>query len=238
MQNLASIILDVSIVFLLFYCTYRGYRNGFLKMIVSFVGNLISLIIAYFASRVVATMISSAMRANIIRSVSTNMQTVLPEADIQDTISNFLTQIPDYFKNAISHYLGDPQQISSAIEGTTTELATTVTDMVILPVANALIQTILFFVLFAVLMFLVRRVINMCGIFRRVPLIGSVNAVLGGVLGCLQCIIVFVIITGVVSVLLAVTGGIPKVLDEQTISNTFLFQILYSLNPFVVQVSP
>ena len=67
---------------------------------------------------------------------------------------------------------------------------------------------------------------------RKVPLIGSINAVLGGVLGCFEAMLVILLLASALSILIAVTGGIGDWMTEDTIAHSHLFQFAYYLSPF------
>ena len=85
--------------------------------------------------------------------------------------------------------------------------------------------------LFFAIMVIVRSLSKAFRGVRHIPLIGSVNSLLGGVLGLVQAAVVILIVVMALNLLIGLTGdGIPY-LNNEAISKTYLFHYLYDLNP-------
>lgn len=229
MENYTPLILDVLVILLLCYCTYRGYRSGFLKTIVNFIGYILSMAVAFAGSRALSQWISSMSRNHFMDFVSERIDL---NTGAESIAEQWNQSMPQAFIKA-AEYLGihveriDPD---AAVSG----IAASITDNVLMPIVSWFLQGILFFVLFGVCCFLVKRIARALGVVRKIPLIGSVNALLGGIVGCLQCFLFLMILTSAVSLLFGLTGGFPPYFTPETVSQSRLFQLIYTLNPFLL----
>lgn len=231
MDKYMPYILDILVIVILFHTTYRGYRNGLIRTVAGLFGYLGALVVASVGSKLIGNLIVTASRNSLIRMVSDKVGTMV-NLDREQIVSLLYENIPSYLMNPIQQLIGTPEELASKIDLGTVSFAENLTDSVLIPVISTLVQALLFFLLFAICSYLIRRLVRAMDIFQKVPFVGSLNAVLGGILGCLQSIIILLVISTAVSLLLALTGGISDVLTAQSISQTYLFQIFYKMNPF------
>lgn len=229
MEKFMPLILDVLVIFLLCYCTYRGYRSGFLKTVVNFLGYIISLAVAFAGSRILSEWITAGSRGYFLNFVTERMDFSAGA----DSIAEQWNQAMPASLIKAAEFLGihvDKINPDAAVS----EIAGNVTDHVVMPIVGWLVQGILFLLLFGICCFLVRKLASALGVVRRVPLIGSVNALLGGIIGCLQCFVFLMIITSAISLIFGLTGGFEPYLTPNTVAESRLLHLIYTLNPFVL----
>ena len=87
-------------------------------------------------------------------------------------------------------------------------------------------------ILYIVLSFVVSVIAKALGIINKVPLIGGLNKILGGVFGLLNAGIWCYILAGVVGLFIGLTNGNIDFMNNQIIDKTVLFKLIYQLSPF------
>ena len=107
----------------------------------------------------------------------------------------------------------------------------------IYPVLYILLQGLLFLLLFAACMVLVHCLAKVLRGVERLPVIGTVNGLLGGVMGALEALVVLFVAAVAVRLLLDATGGFSW-LNASIIDETYLFRHFYYFDPRSVPALP
>ena len=99
-----------------------------------------------------------------------------------------------------------------------------VIDHMLRPAFTLVMKTIFFAVIFIVVSCVLDIVARLLKVVNKVPVIGSVNGLLGGVCGlisiCVICILVRFIVT--------LSGGNVLLLNDTAIDSTFIFRYFYN----------
>lgn len=107
-----------------------------------------------------------------------------------------------------------------------------VLDNIVKPLVLIPIQTLIFTILFAVILFVLSLIIRATSIINKVPVLGKLNEVLGGVMGILQgVVVIFVIVIGV-HLAVSISNNSLIFLNEMTINKSFAFSTVYNF-PFL-----
>lgn len=101
---------------------------------------------------------------------------------------------------------------------------------VIDPIVLVPLKIIVFLVIFAVLMLILNIIAQAAKLINKIPVISSVNELLGAVLGFAEAVIVLMIICFVVRFIISASDSLVF-LNEQTIEKTFIFKHIYNLDP-------
>lgn len=100
---------------------------------------------------------------------------------------------------------------------------------VIDPIVKVPLRALIFIAIFAIIMILAEIVSNLLRIINKIPVLGGVNAFLGGILGTAEGLLICVIISICIQVLIALTGDTLIFINTLTIDRTFLFRYIYNL---------
>lgn len=234
MDTIVPIILDIIVLFFLVFFTYRGYRNGFLKTIVQFLGYFIALFVSFWFSRILAGGVAQLFHGSMYSYVQEKVGETV-STDFTGAVAAFFQNIPKFLSGCIQYLIGDQAQVAGEINGLSSDISTSITDSVLMPIVTLLLQGILFLLLFGVCMFLVRRLAGLFGGFYKIPLIGSINSLLGGILGCFQSLLFLLILSSVISVLIMLSGNANSILNTTVIDQSYAFKSLYAINPFIIR---
>jgi uncharacterized membrane protein required for colicin V production len=224
-----SILLDVALIALIVIPIGMGIHNGFVKTVVRFAGFFISLLVAFIGSRFLASLLSGMLRNTMIDYTTQKIGESVG-GDLTAAIVQFQESVPSLLQNWIS-WMGTPEQIAQKISSTTEQTAvnaaTGITDAVILPLVTTLFQIILFLILLTLCGFLVKYIARAMGIVNRIPVIGTLNGIAGGIFGLLEGILIVFIILSIGGFILSL---IPT--GQEILHQTVLFEFLSGLNPF------
>jgi len=124
------------------------------------------------------------------------------------------------------------ETISANISASTEVLAENIVQTVCQPILVGVFQVILVLILYIVLSFVVSVVAKALGVINKVPLIGGLNKLLGGVFGMLNAGIWCYILASLVGLFIGLTNGNIDFLNNQIIDQTVLFKLIYQLSPF------
>lgn len=101
---------------------------------------------------------------------------------------------------------------------------------VIDPIVLVPLKIIVFLVIFALLMLILNIIAQAAKLINRIPVISSVNELLGAVLGFAEAVIILMIISFVIRFIISASDSLVF-LNEQTIEKTMIFRHIYNLDP-------
>lgn len=218
-----SIFFDIIAVVIIIYMISRGAKRGFAGTLVSFLGYFLSFSLSMFIASTLSQFIfQQFLRKGMIDTLASQLNL----SDLTASLQSFLETLPGFISNAIS-----TQGISAdSFSGSVQNVAVSFVDTAVAPVVSGLIRSVLFFILFAICLFLVRRLRRSMRVLNRIPLVGPLNYFLGGILGFIQGIIVLIVIALLATVILwfiptEMTNGIYTAI-EQSYLVKYLFFLL------------
>lgn len=228
-----SVFLDTLIIIIVVYYLIKGLKAGFAKTITNLIGYLISLSLSFAISASISvTIFNTFVRewvSNFVREkITTSDQYTILAAQLEAA----LTDLPAIFKNNINM---DLEGLANSLTSTDSMIAMAdiVVDMVFAPMAIMLIRSITFFILFSIFMFIVKRIANALKIANKLPILGSVNSILGGALGFLQGgLIVFLLVILLEVVVIFMPNAIPN-LNQSTLESTYILKHIVNYNPIL-----
>lgn len=103
-----------------------------------------------------------------------------------------------------------------------------VVNGIIEPVFIMAVQTLLFIVIFILVLIILDVIAKALKLVNKIPVVGSVNSLLGGVAGLVQGLITVCIICIVFRFVIALTGGDVMFFNEVTVNSTYLFRWFYN----------
>lgn len=235
MQEYIPIIIDVSIIAIVALMVLLQAKRGFVRTIVELVGCVLAAVIAFSAASYIANAVyENNIRESVVESVS---QTVEQSGKIDKTqIDDLWESLPQVVKIAAAGGGIDKDSIISgldkAVKNGSGRVGEFLADDLIKPIVTSAISFVTAMILLAILMVLVRFIARKIDKVARLPILGTANAILGGVLGFLKgCVLIFLLII-LISMLMPMFNNKIWFFTPQTIDKTHLFKILYTLSPF------
>lgn len=105
-----------------------------------------------------------------------------------------------------------------------------VLDNVAKPVVLVPLRTIIFVVLFILIFIILSIVIKATSVINKLPLIGKLNSLLGGVAGLLQGLVIVFIVVIIAHMAVELTNNTLIFLNDMTINKSFAFSKIYNFS--------
>lgn len=227
----------IILVLLIFACV--GIKKGFLGLIVGFLGFFMVFIVAFLLYKPVSLLIlNSSLGASltnsfegffdsITSSASDVVKTLLtsPLKDLKDAeIQSILTELnlPDFLISTISNMIQDSLSNAEVLASGITIKSVVIESLVNMTVSA--IAWIAMFVIASVVMFILRRFVN---VFNRIPIIGSANRLLGALLNLIIGFIIVCLITGL---FILISPVLPQSVIDY-VNSCSILGWLYNNNP-------
>ena len=180
--------LFIAIVALIVYMTVRGYRKGFLRIVVSFIGTIVIVIAAREAAPYVTDYLYNNTDAyekielgieEMFKDANEKYDNSIPENQVK-TID--LYNVPDSLKNNLI--------INNTAEMYKTLVVDVFEDYVSRYLANTAIKAAGFVLAFIVLIIAFRLLLYFVNIISRIPIIRGINQFIGGCIGFIESLII------------------------------------------------
>lgn len=227
-------ILDVILILIAFIIIVASYKRGFLRSIILIAGYVASIIVAVVFSKLLSPWIfNTFMRNGIIENINGIVENTVGSANIPQVITEFFETLPQFLISLIDMSFGGNDTLVANIESSTNgmiaNIGTAIADVVIMPLIVMLLQSILCIVIFLICLFIVKGVSSLFKSFYEVPILGKVNAVLGGVIGIGIAFVWLFILMIILKTIISFTGNSLTYLNTEIVEKTYIFKWLYQL---------
>lgn len=217
---------DLILLAILLLVAMRYAGKGFAAALVQFAGNLASLLGASIFSQNIAPVLFTNFFEN---NFTTSIEKTLADGgqvQLDQLVEKYAGFLPDEIQQSII------QSAGGVLTGNAPELAEQVVSQVIAPLLTPIIAIVVFFVAFALCKVIVGFVAAVLTNFNRIPILGSVNKLLGFGMGLLAGVVDLYLILCAVWAIIVVTGGSIPWLNQQVLGDSVGFTLFGQFNPF------
>lgn len=155
-----------------------------------------------------------------------------PICSIAESISTTLPQIMSGYGENVSG--GDKSTLRSIvlsiITADTDNFAVSILDNAVKPIVLVPIRALIFIVLFVIIVILLNLLAKALRLVNKIPLIGTVNVILGFAAGIAESVIILFLVCIGIQVLINLTGNQLIFVNTDTIEKTFLFKYIYNFD--------
>ena len=203
-------------------------RMGFIRSLVQLLRWVVSFLISYLLSFALAPAVYDGFfRAGLEESVNNTMGDVVSGAVDGLGISDITAKIPSFLAGMLNF---DPSAIEQSVSDTLQEqgiiASNSIMTTVIDPVITALIGAVLFLLLFSLLMLITKLLARSLNKINKIPVIGSVNRILGACLGLVEGMVFVLVVSFFIDIVLGFSGNIGPITQEE-IGKTFLWNLFF-----------
>lgn len=220
-----ELILDLLIVLIVVLTVYAGYKNGFFKTVAGLFGGIISFFVARLAASLLAPRLASLMPVSDLGDQLTGtINSALLESDASLTVLGLLEKI-GLPKSLLSNLTADAGQALAGAAGSAA-------DKVALALTELFCFCVIFLIAFILCAVLIRLLFVWLDVFSHLPVIATLNSLLGclcGVLAGLFFAWMLAIVLNWLGPVLATSFDID--LSAIDLSRTFIFQYFAAFNP-------
>lgn len=221
-----AIILDIILIGVIVIAAIVFMRKGFIAGIVSFVGTLASLLASMtVANKVAPILFEKFFQSGLIAKV-TNMIEEQGTYYLEELVEGVASFLPiEYVQDVLEKAL-------ASINSESATLAQDVVTNAFAPLFVPIISIILFFVLYAVLKIIIVQITRALVNINKIPLVGTVNQVLGlgtgALCGLLQVTLILFAIWGITIIS---NNGLP-IINTTDLQGSFMYSAFLKINPF------
>lgn len=230
---MVSIILDVILLTILVAFVFTAAKKGFMTSLLELIAVIVALVMAYQLSPVVAqASYDNIVEKNLIETVETQLDENLNISSSTEKAEVVLESIPSFMTSFASSMGIELEEVKTKIPSETfsaENLATELVTKVAQPIVVAVLTALFFLLLSAVLMFALKWVAGLLSKLFKIPLIGTVNKVLGGVLGACKGVMVIIFISTLLKLIFA--GGESEF--STMVNSSYVVGLLDNINPFI-----
>lgn len=231
------LIWDVLTVAIVLTFAAASYKKGFLHAVTRLVGSIGAMLFSLVYSEPIAKMLfENYLRGSTLDLVAQHIGELTQSGaeEFLAGLEGMLSELPGWLAQSLQGALGPSAEAwYAAVQSSdAATLSVTVTDTIIGPMATALLRVLVFFVLFTVLMLLVNTIAGLLKSVNFLPVIGSLNELLGGVLGAAQGLLYVFVFASLLWFVVSATGDSAGILSSNEIEKTYLFRWFYLAGPW------
>lgn len=153
-----------------------------------------------------------------------------------DEFNKFADIVSDYIpgKSISSHTdsikVSYVRQLVMSMIDTRTELGDTVINNFVRPNCIVVIRTVAFVLIFSIVFAIMRLIASAAKLIDKIPVVGGINSLLGGVAGLLEGILILFAFCLVVRLIVSVFDGDVMMINQETIDKTVIFKKIYDFS--------
>lgn len=226
MQAFIWMIADLAALAILIAAVGASAQRGFLDCVAGFITSVVAAVAAWLVSLPLANFLYTYIVRDAIRAAVTRQV----EGQIEEgviTAGNWMLGLPGWFGRMLAP---QSQAIAPAQDADNVNRAVEVlVDVAIAQPVTLLLRILLFLLLFLIIWRVGKRLAQLLDVFGRLPLIGSVNTLLGGILGVCWGAIILYLLALLSWAFIYLTGGGNAVLNTNTLGDGYLFSFFFRL---------
>lgn len=222
-----ALILDVILIAVIVLTAFHYKKKGFVAGLLDLVGNLLALLVAWIASdRISPTVFENFFKQGLIEKIT---QTV------QERGTSGLTMLVENFSSILPGGMADEvtRSLQEILGSGAPDLAVRIVDTILTPLIVPMITVVLFFIAFAVCKLVISMLVAVLTNINKIPVIGSVNELLGILVGVAGGVLNVVLLLCLIWAVVAITNNNLPVLNHDMLSGSMMYSLFSKYNPFL-----
>ena len=222
-----ALILDVILMAVIVLTAFHYKKKGFVAGLLDLVGNLLALLVAWIASdRISPTVFENFFKQGLIEKIT---QTV------QEQGTSGLTMLVENFSSILPGGMADEvtRSLQEILGSGAPDLAVRIVDTILTPLIVPMITVVLFFIAFAVCKLVISMLVAVLTNINKIPVIGSVNELLGILVGVAGGVLNVVLLLCLIWAVVAITNNNLPVLNHDMLSGSMMYSLFSKYNPFL-----
>lgn len=249
MNIVFGILIDVVLLLIVFLCYKKGAKDGFAKTLVSLLGFAIAIVLAgslcapvseFVYEKAIQPSVETAV-SDVVNANLNNESSIIPtKQQISDTIDKTIDGLPAFIKDitGIEEKKDEiiktvDKHLSSNVDEITQEICT----VYIQPLVLKILSVIVFLLLFILIWLACKIIANALKIINKLPLLGKVNALLGGLIGVLRGVIFVLIVSWALVVIVKDGANLFGVISLETVESSIILKTIAQYNPLNLIIS-
>lgn len=213
---------DLVAVGIFFHCVQKCAKKGFVSTIVGLLAYIVAAVVAaktylWLADFLYDNIIHDVVRSILVRSFNDMMNGAGSSQDIVHAIPTALRML-----------IGLKRGEVAAIPATdASDMAGQVIDMALRNPMMSILHGAGFLLVFTLIAYVMRYIAQLFTGINRVPVIGTLNTVAGGIAGVFEGLLKLFVSGFILRIIIAVSGEIWWWLNSEVIQNTYIWRLFY-----------
>ncbi len=229
----AGIILDLIIIAIVVLYIFISARHGFVRTLIEVAGFIAACVVAFTVSSPLADLTYDKI---IEPKIISNIEQVTSDGG-NAVAEKLWNSFPDIIKK-YSADIGVNEQafydsINSTVAGGASDSAVKISENVTKPLIIKLVSALYSTVITIVLIIVSKYLAIIVNRLFKIPVIGKINAALGGVVGAVKGLAFAFVFCAVISIIILLTKNGFWIFNPENIESSNLFKLLYGFSPFV-----
>lgn len=223
-------ILDLALfgVFVLFVA--MGVFRGFIRSAIHFLGSIIAACLAALLGGMAAQwLFDSLFREALVERVQSSIN-MLGTSDALSSVDNLLASLPDFIVRALADAGVTSATISRGIATQSGMAADSIVSL-LAPTFISFLKVLAVLVIFALLMVLVRVLAEILSSVLRLPVLGQLDSILGGVCGFLLALVLVWVVLAAARIFLPMLDTAAQAQVQQALDDSIVAGIFVNMNP-------
>lgn len=232
-----AIVLDLAVILIFALSIFLAYRRGFLAAVVRLGGSIGAVILSLVLGKALAPVLfNTAIKPGIVADFTTKLNDAAAGVDWEAAVDQISNTLPDFLDHMMFHGEDVSQSIRGLLlpGGDVAAMAGEVVDKFIGPVVILLLEVLLFLVIFFICRLVLRLLLKVFRGVRHIPVLGSINGMLGSLVGVFQAVVTILLLGMAANIVLLLTGDNLPYFNMEIIRSTKLFLVFYYFNPLVM----
>lgn len=222
-----ALILDVILIAVIVLTAFHYKKKGFVAGLLDLVGNLLALLVAWIASdRISPTVFENFFKQGLIEKITQTVQE-RGTSGLTMLVESFSSILPGGMANEVTRSLQD------ILGSGAPDLAVRIVDTILTPLIVPMITVVLFFIAFAVCKLVISMLVAVLTNINKIPVIGSVNELLGILVGVAGGLLNVVLLLCLIWAVVAITNNNLPVLNHDMLSGSMMYSLFSKYNPFL-----
>ncbi len=227
------LVIDIILVAVFALFVYTAMKKGFMLSLLEFLAVIISFVLAYSLSPVVAeAAYDGFVEKQLVESVEDKIDENFSLEETGEQAEQLLDAIPDYmvaFAESFGISVNDIKRDLAKEDLSNENLATELVENIAQPIAIGALTVVSFLILAVVLQIILKVLARLISGVFKLPVIGSANKILGAILGACKGIVVVIFICTVLTVVFS--SGDNEIADA--VNDSLVINALDEINPFI-----
>lgn len=227
------LVIDIILVAVFALFVYTAMKKGFMLSLLEFLAVIISFVLAYSLSPVVAeAAYDGFVEKQLVESVEEKIDENFSLEETGEQAEQLLDAIPDYmviFAESFGISVNDIKHDLVKEDLSNENLATELVENIAQPIAIGALTVVSFLILAVVLQIILKVLARLISGVFKLPVIGSANKILGAILGACKGIVVVIFICTVLTVVFS--SGDNEIADA--VNDSLVINALDEINPFI-----
>lgn len=226
-------IIDLIMVVLFILIVYASYRKGFLRSILSLGGFLLATIVSFVFGKMIAEALFDSMAKPWLTTLIEEQVVAGTNDNLVVVVDNMYQNLPGYISGPLEMLFGSKEQMVASLQSAMDSGSAGLTDAIVAllrPMLVALLSVLTVIILFILCMIVLRVVDRLLIQVRRVPIIGTFDGLLGGLVGVVKAVVWILILAFLVKAVILLSSNGVAWLNSGTVESSFLFQYIYNFD--------